>query len=126
MIPIEDIDWENAEQARLDAHKNAIAQIEAMAHQGNDSMSIKRVMSDLNAMEFPKTKCEEFHLEYQEAQTEALCILRERHKNAQEFGNSVNRDVFALLVKSGIDKESAKIIVDLASKNQLGALKIIY
>jgi hypothetical protein len=48
------------------------------------------------------------------------------HKNAQELGNSVNLDVFALLVKSGIDKESAKIIVDLASNNQLGALKIIY
>jgi hypothetical protein len=228
-------DWENAEQARLDAHKSALARIQAMAYHGNDSLTIERVMADLNAMEFPKTKCEEFHLEYLEAQTEALCILRERHKNAQELEkqqaeierlqkeaeererkerderiareaaererqesirreerlkveaerlkrekeeaieraerekafaearakqeadaaiererkrieeeqarareeeerrqqnkahrNSVNRDVFVLLVKSGIDKESAKIIVDLASKNQLGALKIIY
>lgn len=69
------------------------------------------------------------------AERERLRIAEEQRKAQEEdlkrqqdkaLRNRVNREVFQLLVDAGIDKESARLVVNMASKGELGAMKIIY
>lgn len=75
-------DWEEAEQARIDSHKYAIASFSDMAISGESSSEIQLLISGLESRKLSEQDCEEYFSQYVTAKESAIEQLKSRHAAA--------------------------------------------
>lgn len=77
-------DWENAESARVAAHKSAIESFSIAAQSGGSSAEIAGIIEQLKSQPVGD-HCEEFLAEYVKARESSFALLEQRYNDALSF-----------------------------------------